>query len=209
MRMARKKRIKSEEEDTPSHTRPKSAPRTRQSNRITTTDATPSAQKISPSTRKRKFPSEDVEDDEAGDVSDSSSLTEPPLIISPPTPPKLAFPHITNGAMRKPAQVKKASAKEHEEALNIFVRDDSDDEEMSDESTSTPQPNGIKSDHSENKAESTEDEDEEDWEEVDLSNQKQVSVEDLNETEQAPDLEVTLERTQHSMRIKYVFVVLD
>lgn len=207
--MARKKRIKTEEEDTPSQTRPQSAPRTRQSNRKAATDATPSAQKISPSTRKRKFTSKDVEDDEAGDVSASSSLTEPPSIISSPTPPKLARPRIGNGTKRKPAQVKKASAKEHEEALSLFARDDSDDEEMSDESTSTPQLNGIKSEESENKAEGTEDEDEEDWEEVDLSNQKQVSLEDLNKTEQAPDLEVTLERTQHSMRIKYVFVVLD
>jgi hypothetical protein len=44
---------------------------------------------------------------------------------------------------------------------------------------------------------------EEDWEDIDLSHKKPISFDDLTPSETPQNLEVTLERTQQSMRIKY------
>jgi hypothetical protein len=47
------------------------------------------------------------------------------------------------------------------------------------------------------------DEEDHDWEDIDLSLKKQVSLDDLTDSKEIQDLEVTLERTQLSMRIKF------
>jgi hypothetical protein len=91
--------------------------------------------------------------------------------------------------------VKKVSAKEHEEALNLFVRESSEEE-----SDSSNEKDGAKRAleghvHSDG-------EDDDVWEEVDLSHRKEFSFDDLNGEEEAQDLEVTLDRTQQSMRLK-------
>jgi len=92
---------------------------------------------------------------------------------------------------------KRVSAKkeENDDALDFLARDDSDDESSSNSSEAT-QVNGLHRDLSG-------DEDEEDWEDVDLSHKRHISLADLNNITETPDLEVTLERTQQSMRIKY------
>jgi len=132
--------------------------------------------------------------------SDSDSLSSPPSTVVTPTPPKSppAKP-LTNRTNMKRAPPKKVSAKkvtpnEHDDALDFLARGDSDDESSSDSSESN-QANGVHSDLSG-------DDDEEDWEDVDLSHKRHISLEDLNNVTEAPDLEVTLERTQQSMRIK-------
>ena len=93
---------------------------------------------------------------------------------------------------KNPSQV---SSKEHEDALNLFIRDVSDDD-SSDTSSEEGQSNEL-----EVATDPSGDEDE-GWEDIDLSHKKQVSLDDLNKSSETPDLEVTLERTQQSMRIK-------
>jgi xeroderma pigmentosum group C-complementing protein len=89
---------------------------------------------------------------------------------------------------------KKVSSKEHEDALDLFVRDDSDDE-LSDVSSEDVQMKGDEL------PDLSGDDENDDWEDVDLSHTK-MSLDDLNGSTETPDLEVTLERTQLSMRIK-------
>jgi xeroderma pigmentosum group C-complementing protein len=98
---------------------------------------------------------------------------------------------------RAPAKqsVKNVSAKEHEEALNLFIRESSDEE-----SDSSNEKNGVKG--AQEKHEHS-DEDDDVWEEVDLSHRKEFSFDDWNGDEEVQDLEVTLDRTQQSMRLKY------
>ena len=103
-------------------------------------------------------------------------------------------------ATPKRVSAKKVTSKEHDDALDFLARDDSDDESSSN-SSETNQANGVHPDLSG-------DEDEEDWEDVDLSRKRHISLADLNNITETPDLEVTLERTQQSMRIKYSLQVL-
>ena len=138
--------------------------------------------------------------------SDSDSLSSPPSTLVTPTPPKSPqSKSFTNGTAIKRAAPKRVSAKkvtlkEHDDALDFLARDDSDDESSS-KSSERNQANGVHPDLSG-------DEDEEDWEDVDLSHKRHISVADLNNITETPDLEVTLERTQQSMRIKYSLQVL-
>jgi len=90
----------------------------------------------------------------------------------------------------------KPSAEEHEDALNLFIRDNTSED---DDSDSGPHRN-IPTKMSEDASEASSDQD---WEDIDLTNNKT-----LNTTE-PPDLEVTLERTQQSMRIKLSVTIPD
>ena len=143
------------------------------------------------------------EDDPLEISSDSSSLSDPPSVISSPTPQKARpLRTVPNGKPSKrivtqSKPVRETSSKENEEALNLFIREDSEDDDSSDARSDTKQANGEIIDLSG-------DDEDEDWEDIDLSRHKQVSYDDLNANEETPDLEVTLERTQQSMRIKYI-----
>jgi len=136
--------------------------------------------------------------------SNSDSLSSPPSIVVAPTPlkspPSKPLTNRTNlkRAPSKKGLSKNVTPKEHDDALSFFARDDSDEENSSNASESN-QANGVHSDLNS-------DEDEEDWEDVDLSHKRHISLEDLNNVTEVPDLEVTLERTQHSMRIKFSLV---
>ena len=140
-----------------------------------------------------------VVDDDARGSSDSSSLSDPPSTIASPTPPdssKVKPVPESRKVATNPFQ--KASAKEHEEALNLFVRDSSDEE-----SDSSFVMEKIERAHR-NDEHSNEDDDADDgWEDVDLFHRRELSLDDLHIGEESQDLEVTLERTQQSMRLKY------
>ena len=137
-------------------------------------------------------------DDDAGYSSDSSSLSDPPSTFASPTPPdssKVKTVPESRKVAAKPVQ--KASAKEHEEALDLFVRDSSDEE--SDGSFGKEKIEGA------HRTDEHSDEDDADgeWEDVDLSHRQELSLDRLHTGEESQDLEVILERTQQSMRLKY------
>ena len=141
-----------------------------------------------------------VPNDDAGNSSDSSSLSDPPSAIASPTPPEWptveSAPKTVARPRRTPAKrsVKKVSAKEHEEALNLFVRESSDEDS---DSSIEMEVRGAQENHEHS------DRDDDTWEEIDLSHRKEFSFDDLNVDEESQDLEVTLDRTQQSMRLKY------
>jgi hypothetical protein len=203
--MPRRKRVKDEEEVPTPEKRAKTSPSTRRSTRISVPDQPTSSSKATTSNGKNRkdIASKASVEDDAEVLSDSSSLSDPPSVIVAPSPPTSShFKKMIKGkaskiaAAKKAAQLKKPSPKEHEEALNLFIRDDSEDGDLSDSSDETKPLNGKT-------IEMSGSDEDEDWEEVDLSHKRQVSLNDLNPVEEAPDLEVTLERTQQSMRIKY------
>jgi hypothetical protein len=198
--MARKKRIKDEEESASPLKKPKPSPPTRQSARTSATQPSSIRRRRDAASQKRTSELDLEEEAPDNPFSDSSSLTDPPSVITTPTPPSEFARNVPpRGSKRKPAQNRKATAKEHEEALNLFIRDDSDEEEASDASSTAGET--AKAEVEINGILETEDEDE-DWEDIDLSHKRQVSLEDLNKAEEMPDIEVTLERNQQSMRIK-------
>ena len=137
--------------------------------------------------------------DDAGDSSDSSSLSDPPSTVASRTPadsPKVKPVAKSRKVVANQSAVRKASAKEHEEALNLFLRDSSDEEsDCSFEKEKTKGAQRIN--------ENSDEEDDDAWEDVDLSHRHELSLDDLHVGEEPQDLEVTLERTQQSMRLKY------
>ena len=76
----------------------------------------------------------------------------------------------------------KVSSKEHEEALNRFVRDNSEDESSISSSENVQESLPAIPDPSD-------DEEDDDWEDVDLSHKKEVLLEDLDGSTETPDLE--------------------
>lgn len=133
-------------------------------------------------------------------LSDSSTLSDPPSQISAPlSPNSLPSSGKTNRKLKRPTKKalnrRKISAKEHEEALNRFVRDSTEEDQSDSLSVECDPPDD----------DLAADEDDEDWEDIDLSNKKEVSLDDLKDTPKTQDLVVTLERTQVSMRTKYTF----
>ena len=139
-------------------------------------------------------------EDPAEITSDSSSLSDPPSTIRSPSPPLTPPTKTSTGtksrrsAPKKAAPTKKPSLKEHEDALMMLSRDDTDDD-STESSSEKPHPKDA--------APESADEEEEDWEDIDLSHKKPISFDDLAPSEAPQNLEVTLERTQQSMRIKY------
>lgn len=125
-------------------------------------------------------------------VSESSSLSDPPSRIS--TPDTLRRKNETGKTKRtrgkKNTEVKKVSIQEHEEALDKFIREDEGSDESSELDEKVPQ-SGNRSD---------DDGDDEDWEDVHLMHPKDLS---FGDGDGPADLEITLERTQQSMRLKY------
>jgi hypothetical protein len=199
--MQTRKRTKNEPEESPPQKRPKQAAASARPTRNLTKRKTISNDSANEALRQEK----PVPNDEAENLSVSSSLSDPPSTISSPTPLDLPTiePVVKAVARRQrvPAKrtVKKVSAKEHEEALNLFIRESSDEE-----SDTSSEKNGVKGaleghEHS--------DEDDDVWEEVDLSHRKEFSFDDLNGDEEVQDLEVTLDRTQQSMRLKYLHIM--
>ena len=191
--MARKKRLKEEDEEITSPKRAKPIPAVRRSTRKSAPKEELAAEEEVSRTRQRGSKAK-VEETKV--LSDSSSLSDLSSEVFTPSPPKFST------ARRKSASSRQATAKEHEDALNLFARDDSEVDDLSDSSATENTPQKRALDHSLEDPETTGDEEEEDWEEVDLSHQKQLSLEDLNKTQEAPNLEITLERNQQSMRIK-------
>ena len=207
--MTRRKRGKEDEEESAPSKRNKSTAATRPSIRKS------ALEEFSPTNEKgkkfatRRTTSKPTEDDIIEISSDSSSLTDPPSTITPPTPPKSSPDNsMTNRtkAKRIPTkrskQVKNVSSKEHEEALNWFVRDDSEDESSISSSENVQESGPTIPDLSD-------DGEGDDWEDVELSYKKEVSLEDLDGSTETPDLEITLEHTQQSMRIKYTPLMQD
>jgi hypothetical protein len=192
--MPRRKRIEEEElHETPQ--KKQKSPETRRSTRNAPREHAPSSTNEINGIATRGNAAKAVKAEEPIVISDSSDLSDPPSeIASPalPTPVK-SVTKEKKPVAKNSSQIKKPTLKEHEEALNRFIRDDSDDE-LSDTPSDSKPTEGV--------AEQASDSDEEDWEDVDLSHRKHVSLDDLNETEEPVGLEVTLERTQQSMRIK-------
>jgi hypothetical protein len=197
--MTRRRRGKDDEEESFSSKWSKPEASTRRSTRKSAHEELPPTNKKGKKVATRGRP---TEDDIMEILSDSSSLSDPPSIINSPTPPRSSLKKsVTKGTKvkrilsKRSTQVKKIPSKEHE-ALDRFVREDSDDEssislsEIAQESgLAIPDLSG--------------DEEDDDWEDVDLSHKKEVSLGDLDGSTGIPDLEVTLERAQQSMRIKY------
>ena len=193
--MPRRNRVEEEEvEETPQ--KKQKSPETRRSTRNAPREYPPISTNgtIGIATRGKVAPKA-VKTEEPIVISDSSDLSDPPSEINSPAP-SAPVKSVTKGkkpVTKNSSQVKKPTSKEHEEALNLFIRDDSDDE-LSDTPSDSKPIEGV--------TEQSSDSDEEDWEDVDLSHRKHVSLDDLNETEEPAGFEVTLERTQQSMRIK-------
>lgn len=198
--MPRRKREEEVPDQSMQQKRPKASHATRGANRKETAVAVevPTPKSNAPRTA-RGNPSKPPPESVIEISSESDSLSSPPSRLVTPTPPKSPQATLANGTITKRATPKKKSPKkftpkEHEDALDFFARGDTDDETNSNSSerkqakSSYPDLSG--------------DEDEEDWEDVDLSHKRQISLDDLNDVTAAPDLEVTLERTQQSMRIK-------
>jgi hypothetical protein len=201
--MTRRKRGKGDQEESGPSKRIKPTAVTRSSTRNYTPGELPPANEKGKEVAKRGTTSWPTEDDVVEISSDSSSLSDPPSTISPPTPPKsspekpvLKGTKVIRIPTKRSAQVKKVSSKEHEEALNRFVRDNSEDESSISSSEDVRESRPAIPDLSG-------DEEDDDWEDVYLSHKKEVLLEDLDGSTEAPDLEITLERTQQSMRIKY------
>jgi hypothetical protein len=205
--MPRSKRVKDEEEVTTPKKRLKPSPSTRRSTRNSLSKQSTSSTGVTANGNGKQSnatASKTAVEDSTEVLSDSSSLSDPPSIIhSPSSPSSSPFKKMIKGtaskiaASQKATQVKKPSSKEHEEALNLFVREDDSEDDDSSVSPSEMKPTiGTTTEMSGS-------EEDEDWEDVDLSHKRQVSLNDLNPVEETPDLEVTLERTQQSMRIKY------
>lgn len=192
--MPRRKRVEEEElNETPQ--KKQKSPETRRSTRNAPREQPLSSTNETIGIATRGKTAKAVKIEEPIVISDSSDLSDPPSEITSPIPPA-PVESVTKGkkpVTKKSSQVKKPTSKEHEEALNLFIRDDSDNE-LSDTPSDSKPLEGV--------AEQTSDSDEEDWEDVDLAHRKHVSLDDLNETEEPAGLEVTLERTQQSMRIK-------
>jgi hypothetical protein len=204
--MPRRKRGNEEDEESSPPKRQKAAPVTRRSTQNTASKESPIARANVNQPPKRGTSSKSTYEDAIEISSDSSSLSDPPSRFTSPTPPKPSPPQSVKNetkAKRAPAKqstgVKKVSSKEHEDALDLFVRDDSEDE-FSDVSSEDVQMRGDEF------PDLSSDDEDDDWEDVDLSHKK-MSLDDLNGSTETPDLEVTLERTQLSMRIKYNFSV--
>jgi hypothetical protein len=201
--MPRRKRVQGEEDElTPSKRRTRDTPKLCRSIRKQVPQRTRTTETAATPRPRRRILSVPATQDTNEDLSDSSSLSDPPSEIVPPTPqgsiPSQSADNETkakHASTKNPAQVKKVSSKEHEDALNRFTRDDSEDE-SSDSSSEDNQANDPMV-----PADLSSDEDE-DWEDVDLSHKTQVSLDDLSRPSEALDLEVTLDRTQQSMRIK-------
>jgi len=192
--MPRRKRVEEEEVDETQQKKQKS-PETRRSTRNVSREQPLSPTNDTNGIATRGKAAKTVKTEEPIAISDSSDLSDPPSEITSPAPPA-PVKSVTKGkkpVTKNSSQVKKPTSKEHEEALNLFIRDDSDDE-LSDTPSDSKPIEGV--------TEQSSDSDEEDWEDVDLSHRKHVSLDDLNETEVPAGLEVTLERTQQSMRIK-------
>jgi hypothetical protein len=193
--MQTRKRTKNEPEESLPQKRPKRVAATARPMRNLTRRRTPSNDSANEAPRQEK----PVPNDEAKNLSDSSSLSDPPSTIASPTP--LDSPTI-EPAPKKVARPRRApakrslkvSAKEHEEALNLFIRESSDEE--SDSSNEKDEAKGALEGHEHS------DDDDDVWEEVDLPHRKDFSFDDWNVDEEAQDLEVTLDRTQQSMRLK-------
>lgn len=198
--MTRRKRGKGDQEQSGPSKRIQPTAATSSSTRNSTPEELRPANEKGKEVAKRGTTSWPTEDDVVEISSDSSSLSDPPSTISPPTPPKSSpAKPVLKGTkvIRIPTkQVKKVSSKEHEEALNRFVRDNSEDESSISSSEDVQESRPAIPDLSG-------DEEDDDWEDVDLSHKKEVLLEDLDGSTEAPDLEITLERTQQSMRIKY------
>jgi hypothetical protein len=202
--MARRKRAEDEGDATSSQKQTKISMPTRRSSRKTASTELDSKGEVTgtrkSAPRKQKQPLKPEPEDFEPLESDSSSLSNPPSTVQPPSPPDIAPESPVNGtksrraAPKKPAPSKKASLKEHEDALMMLSREDTKDDSSTDESSQTD-PNGDTT--LEMSA------DEQDWEDVDLSRKHSISFDDLAPTEIPQNLEITLERTQQSMRIKY------
>ena len=195
--MPRRKRVKEDDKNELQQKKQKTSPETRRSTRGIRREEPPSSSARTNGIAERGNLSKRMKVQEPIVTSESSDLSDAPSHITPPTPPK-ATKVKSKGRkplVKKSTQVKKPTAKEHEDALDKFIRDDSDDD-LSDTPLEAKQVNGV--------AEQSGDSDEEDWEDVDLSHRKDVSLDDLNGLEPT-GLEVTLEKTQQSMRIKYCF----
>ena len=198
--MPRRKRARVKEEDQSEgqQKKQKTSPETRRSKRTALREETPSSTSNTKGSRERGKVSNPVNIEEQILISDSSDLSDAPSEIAPPTPPKAIKPALKGmkPVAKKSPQIQKPTSKEHEEALDKFIRDDSDDD-LSDTSSETKPMNGV--------AAQSEEEDDEDWEDVDLSHRKDLSLDDLNGSDEPAGLEVSLERTQQSMRIKCSF----
>jgi hypothetical protein len=193
--MAAPKRTKKEVEQLPP---PKRQTRAAASNRPTRNSYGRNLSQTEPETQLPSKRDPPVEED-AGDSSDSSSLSDPPSTVASPTPPDTPItkpiPKTRGKVPAQRASLKKVSAKDHEEALNLFVRDSSDEE--SDSSCENKKVKGKPQNHE------LSEEDDDTWEDIDLSHRKEFCLDDLNIEEGSQDFEVTLERTQQSMRLKY------
>lgn len=195
----RKKAQDKEDELAPSKKRTRGTPLLRRPIRKPVPETTRAAETLATRRSRRGKLSAPLIQDSHEILSDSSSLSDPPSEVVPPTPPDTTPSQLVSNEMKvkrafnkNPSQV---SSKEHEDALNLFIRDVSDDD-SSDTSSEEGQSNEL-----EVATDPSGDEDE-GWEDIDLSHKKQVSLDDLNKSSETPDLEVTLERTQQSMRIK-------
>ncbi len=196
--MPRRKRVEEDDKNEERQKKQKTSPETRRSKRRVQREESPSSSARTNGTAERGNLSKHVEVEEPIVTSDSSDLSDAPSHIAPPTPPKATKPKSKGRKplVKKSSQVKKPTAKEYEDALDKFTRDDSNDD-LSDTPSEATLFNGV--------AEQSGDSDEEDWEDIDLSHRKDVSLDDLNGSEEPTGLEVTLEKTQQSMRIKYCF----
>lgn len=197
-KMPRRKRVKEDDKSELQQKKQKMSSETRRSTRGVLREESPSSSAQTNGIAERGNLSKNVEVEEPIVTSDSSDLSDAPSQIVPPTSPKptIPKPKRRKTVVKKSSQVKNPTAKEHEDALDKFIRDDSDDD-LSDTPSESKLVNGV--------AEQSGDSDEEDWEDVDLSHRKDVSLDNLNGLEEPAGLEVTLEKTQQSMRIKYNF----
>src|SRR5271170_5177903 len=119
-KMPRRKRLKhdDEEESSPSK-RVKLATTPRRSTRNPLPESKSTSKKTTKAPSKRGTSTKAAHLDIIEISSDSSSLSDPPSILSSPTPPKST--PITNGIKAKRASIargKKVSMQEHEDALN-------------------------------------------------------------------------------------------
>ena len=201
--MTRRKRGKDDEEESTPSKRNKPTVATRRSARKSVSEELPPTNEKEKRFATRRTTSRPTEDDIVEISSDSSSLSDPPSTINTPIPPKSSPENRATNTTKveriptkRSTHFKKVSSKEHEEALNWFVRDDSEDESSISSSEDVQESGSAIPDLSG-------DEEDDDWEDVDLSHKKEISLEDLDGSTETPDLEVTLERTQQSMRIKY------
>jgi hypothetical protein len=175
--MARRKRVRSDEGE---NSAPKRARSGRRGTKASVNDENASPTGDQPSRARRGAPERRTTLKSESPV-DSSSLSDPPSVISPPVPPIPIPPPPKRRTTRTKTAAETHSAKDHEAALNRFVRDTD-----TDSTDSLPK----------HAANNDEDDSEQDWEDIDLMHPVPKTSTD------SAHLEVTLDKTRHSMRIK-------